>query len=76
MELEIGDVVQLDPAAHLGDKDGFFAGCFMVVTEVKSFGAQGYIAMPGKRGEMPGCAYFRATWDQMKKIGKAEWMVE
>lgn len=77
-ELEVGDVVQLDPAAHMpgaanDGTGGFFAGCFMIVEEIKVFGAQGFICMPGKRGEAPGRAYFRAKWEDMVKIGKAEW---
>jgi hypothetical protein len=69
-KLEVGDVVQLDPELC---KDSFFAGCFMQVTDMKNFGAQGFICMPGKRGEIPGRAYFRANWEQMSRIGKAEW---
>lgn len=73
-ELSVGDVVQLDPAAHLQSKLGFFAGCFMIVTEVKPWGAQGYISMPGERGESPGAAYYRAKWAEMHLVGKAEWV--
>jgi hypothetical protein len=72
--LKVGDVVQLDPAAHLGEKKGFFAGCFMLVTELKSFGAMGFICMPGKYGTIPGEAYFRARWEDMERIGKAVWV--
>jgi hypothetical protein len=71
-KLEIGDVVQIDPEFHL---DGFFAGCFMVVTELKPWGAQGAICVPnGPRGSMPGQAYCRATWDEMEYVGKAVWI--
>lgn len=72
--LSAGDVVQLDPEAHLGEKQGFFAGCFMVVTEVKAWGAQGYICMPGTRGEPPGAAYYRAKWEEMEYVGRAQWV--
>ncbi len=65
--LKYGDVVQISPDA----KDCFFCGCFMLVTEPKSWGAQGFISIPGKRGEMPGSAYFRATWDIMEYVGQA-----
>lgn len=60
-----GDVVQIDPA-----HDDRFGGCFMVVTEPKGFGAQGYISAPGEKG----LAYYRAPWAAMHKIGKAEWI--
>lgn len=72
----VGNVVQLDPGQHLGEGKGFFGGCFMVVTEVKAWGAQGYIAMPGNRGEPPGLAYYRAKWAEMELIGVAVWRAE
>ncbi len=73
-ELKAGDVVQINPAFHLAPNDGFFAACFMVVTEPKGFGAVGYFASPqGPRGTAPGLAYYRATWAEMEFIGRAEW---
>lgn len=65
--LEKGDVVQIDPA-----HDERFGGCFMVVTEPKSFGAQGYVSAPGEKG----LAYYRCNWEAMHKIGRAEWVVD
>ena len=65
--LEKGDVVQIDPA-----HDGLFGGCFMVVTELKGFGAQGYVSAPGEKG----LAYYRCPWAGMHKVGKAEWVSE
>lgn len=62
-ETNIGDVVQLSPDA------GDFAACFMTVTEVKSWGAQGYVPVPGS-----GDVYYRAKHEHMVKIGHAEWM--
>ena len=62
-----GDVVQIDPA-----HDERFGGCFMVVTEPKSFSAQGYVSTPGVKG----LAYYRCPWAGMHKIGKAEWVSE
>lgn len=63
--LAVGDVVQIDP-----NHDDCFGGCFMVITEPKSFGAQGYVSIPGERG----LAYYRCPWAGMHKIGKAEWV--
>lgn len=68
--LEVGDVVQISPELP----DCFFNGCFMLVTEVKGWGAQGFIAMPGARGEKPGAAYFRCKWENMERIGHAVWV--
>jgi hypothetical protein len=67
-ELQIGDVVQLAPSA-----DHAFSGCFMLVTEPKPWGAQGFVSMPGGRGTPPGEAYFRAKWEMMEFIGTAAW---
>ena len=69
-ELEIGDVVQISPEVE----NCFFGGCFMLVTEPKSWGAQGFVAMPGSRGEMPGRAFYRAKWDEMEVVGRATWV--
>jgi len=69
-ELEVGDVVQIDPTL----KECFFRGCFMTVTELKPWGAQGYIQMISTREKMGGQAYFRATWEQMEFIGKTAWI--
>jgi hypothetical protein len=77
-ELAVGDVVQIDPATP----DCFFAGCLMIVSEPsKSWGAQGYFTIPHSRDqppmidrtEMPGLAYFRATWETMEFVGHAVW---
>lgn len=67
MSWNIGDVVQIDPVV-----DGF-GGCLMVVTEPKSWGAQGYVSVPGNdRGR----AYFRLKKENGFYIGKAEWIEE
>lgn len=74
--LRVGDVVQLDPTVHAASEEspgGFFAGCFMLVTEVKSWGAQGFVSIPTERGKPPGAAYFRSPWSQMEKVGRAAW---
>jgi hypothetical protein len=69
--LEVGDVVQISP-----EHESFFRGCFMLVTEVKVWGAQGFVAMPGKRDEMPGRAYYRCRWEHMAHIGRAAWVLD
>lgn len=73
--LAVGEIVQLDPATV---RNRAFAGCFMVVTEVKSFGAQGYIQPIGPSMDMPadGWAYYPAHWDEMEQTGgRVVWMV-
>lgn len=51
-----------------------FAGCMMTITEVKHWGAQGYIQCPGRDGKPGGAAYYRAQWEEMELVGKAVWM--
>ena len=73
-QLEPGQIVQLNPATV---RNQAFAGCFMTVTEPKSFGAQGYIQALGDGFDKPGGqAYYRAHWDEMEAIanGRAVWM--
>ncbi len=69
-----GDVVQLDPAAHVSPHTGIFAACFMLITDVKPWGAIGFISIPGVRGEIPGAAHYRASILEMEYIGKAVWV--
>ncbi len=70
-ELKKGDVVQIAPSS-----DGFFSGCFMLVTEPKSWGAQGFISIPNERGKPPAAAYYRAKFEDMEFIGVAAWVPE
>lgn len=71
-ELKRGDIVQLHPERC---KQSVFKGCLMIVTDPKSFGAQGYIQEIGERGEMGGVAFYRATWEEMELCGKAMWIL-
>lgn len=67
-----GHVVQLDPFT-VGNKA--FAGCFMLVTEPKPWGAQGFVQALGPDRETPGGhAYYRASWDEMEPVGRAAWV--
>jgi len=73
-ELKIGDVVQINP-----DHDEVFGGHFMVVTEPKSWGAQGYcMCFPSTDDKCQnltgGIAFYRCKFENMHFIGKAEWM--
>jgi hypothetical protein len=69
-ELQVGDVVQIDPT-----KEGcFFRGALMIVTEPKSWGAQGYFPAEFTREEMPKRAYYRASWAEMEYVGSAVWI--
>ena len=72
-ELKGGQLVQLNPETV---RNKMFAACIMVVTEPKSFGAQGYVQGLGENGEPGGQAYYRATWEEMEIVGVAEWVSE
>jgi len=70
-ELHVGEIVQLSP--DVGNPA--FAYCFMVVTEPKPWGAQGYVYTLGTRDGPGGQAYYRAKWEEMAWTGgRAEWM--
>lgn len=66
MELKFGDIVQIDPEIDV------FGGCFVLVTEVKSWGIQGFVQIPGdetKRGQ----AYVRKKWEEIEWCGHSVW---
>lgn len=64
--LKRGDVVQIHP-----DHDELFGGALMVVSEPKSWGAQGYVQVlkPGRP-----LAYYRCDFANMEHVGQAVWM--
>lgn len=67
-----GDIVQLNPETT---RNRMFAGCLMVVTEPKNFGAQGFVQALGENGEPGGQAYYRARWEELEQTGgKAQWV--
>lgn len=66
-----GVVVQLSPTVG----NPMFAFCMMTVSEVKSWGAQGYVQSLGQDGKPGGQAYYRAKWEEMEYVGQALWIV-
>lgn len=70
--LEVGDIVQIRPDGGMRKAWG---GCLIVVTEVLSFGAQGFLAFPQALDEPASCAYVRVAWANMEKVGRAEWIM-
>lgn len=61
----VGDVVQIDP-----EHDPRFGGCFMVVTDPETWGATGFVQIPGG-----GQAYYRCPSEHLHLIGRAEWVL-
>lgn len=70
-DIKVGDIVQLTPEV----KNRAFTCCLMVVTELKSFGAQGYVQGVGESHDSPGGEYYyRATWEEMEPTGgRIQW---
>jgi len=65
INLRPGNVVQINP-----DHDPVFGGTLMVVTEVKSWGAQGFVPVPANPPKM---AYYRCNFEDMEFVGNATW---
>lgn len=71
--LQPGFIVQLSPEKT---RNRMFAGCLMVIDEVKSFGAQGYVQALGENEQPGGQAYYRAIWEEMVETGGiAPWVI-
>lgn len=71
--LEQGDIVQLDPDKT---ENPMFRGCMMIVTEIKSWGVQGYVQSLGTDGKMGGQAYYRAETGTFEVVGSAAWIID
>ncbi len=71
-ELAPGMVVQISPES----KNKMFAGCFLVVTEPKSFGCQGFVQALGENGEIGGQAYLRPCFEDIEFVGQAQWIIK
>ena len=64
--VEIGDIVQVDPSKEV------FGGTMVVVTEVKTWGVQGYVQSAGVEGQQ----YIRLAFGDFAPTGgKAVWEV-
>jgi hypothetical protein len=60
-QVSVNSVIQINEKGPEG-----WVGCFVQVSEVKSFGVQGWVQIP-KGGQ----AYIRLNWDVMEYIGEA-----
>lgn len=60
IRIKAGSVVQAN------EKAKEWAGCTLIVDEVKSFGVQAYLTIPYK-----GTAYIRLNWEAVEYIGEA-----
>ena len=71
-DLEIGDVVQLNPCIEK------FGGMLVVVTEPKSWGCQGYLVSCHnfEAVKYKGRAFVRPRFEDMEFVGKVVWIEE
>lgn len=54
-----------------------FAGCLFVITEMRPWGAMGYVQALGTDGSPGGQAYYRAHFEEMEVTGGvAPWVTE
>lgn len=70
-EHKVGHLVQLNPETC---RNLMFGACFLVVTDPRPWGAQGYIQVIGTDDQPGGLAYYRARWEEMELVGAAEWI--
>lgn len=75
-ELAPGDVVQIGHVGPDGPANPGFSGCFMLVSEVRSWGVVGFVAMPQDREGPPARAYYRETHANLTRIGRAAFVPE
>lgn len=70
-ELKVGDMVQLNPSHKFG-------GMFVVVTEPKEWGCQGYLVGPNdfEATRFKGLAYLRPRFEDFEYVGKVVWIRE
>ena len=64
-EMQDGTIVQLNP--HTA-RNRMFAGCLMVVTELKSWGVLGYVQAFGEDGHPGEQAYYCAKWEEIEEL--------
>jgi hypothetical protein len=66
MNIEVNDIVQVSP--EVNHQGGFWAGNLLVVTEVKSWGVQGYCRTESAN------VYIRLKTGQFEKVGRLAWV--
>lgn len=64
----MGQDIRIKPGSvvQVNENGKEWAGCTLIVSELKSFGVQAYLKVPFK-----GNAYMRLTWEQIEYIGEA-----
>lgn len=65
MNVEVRDVVQITDESH------HWFGALIIVSEIKSFGVQGFAPIPHNDGSGTGQAYIRLETGKFERVGKA-----
>lgn len=65
--INVGSVVQLNEHAS----SPCYVGCFLLVTEAKSWGVQGFVAHVTDRDTPASRIYLRQKWDAIEWVGTA-----
>ena len=69
----IEEILQLNPATC---RNPIFGGCYLTVTELKSWGVQGFVQTLGENQQIGGMAFYRAKWEEIESTGgKAVWVL-
>ena len=65
-EMEVGDIIQITKEDHS------WFGCLLMVSEVKSWGVQAFVAIPCRNDRREvNHAYIRLNADEFELVGKA-----
>ena len=65
-EMEVGDIIQITKEDHS------WFGCLLMVSEVKSWGVQAFVAIPCRNDRREvNRAYIRLNADEFELVGKA-----
>jgi hypothetical protein len=67
--MQVGTIVQITDETH------HWYPCLIIVSEVKSFGIQGYLSIPRDNSGDVGQAYIRINTDQFEEVGEAKIVV-
>lgn len=65
--VHVGDVLQINEHAS----DPCYVGCLLIVSEIKSWGVQGFIPVPSRTGVPAANVWLRPKWEALERIGAA-----
>lgn len=69
MQVQVNDVIQLDPLYCE------WGPLLVIVTEVRTWGVQGFAMIPEERGKAPSAMFIRVQNGRFVRIGAAEWII-